>query len=102
METGPDRLMTREDVKNLVAEVLEQHQQPAVLKDGNALTLSVFSELQFALGSQNLDGTGPVKQRLPAEITTNGFLEFPEATPHWARRIVAVHRGRERDSWLAC
>ncbi|WP_194836762.1 hypothetical protein [Nocardia sp. XZ_19_369] len=79
--------------------VLQQYRQPDspetnTLHDGNDLTLSIFSELQYALQSRNLASKGPVAQSLPAQVDVqNKMLFFKRRLPRYAERVVVIHRG---------
>jgi hypothetical protein len=97
MEYERASVMTKEDVKMLVAEVLQQCRPPdraeeTTLKSGNELTLSLFSELRYALGAPSLNRE-PIRQQLPAEITANGYLEFAHTLPAWATTMIVVRSG---------
>jgi hypothetical protein len=99
-------LMGKEDVRNLVAEVIEQYcnrdetsTSVNAMKPGNELTLSIFSELEYGLRTRTPDNI-PTVQRLPVEITANGYLEFMKALPHWVRDMLVIRQG-EKDKKVA-
>ncbi|KAA8879670.1 hypothetical protein F3087_43720 [Nocardia colli] len=83
----------------LCTAIIQQYRPPDstpsnTLEDGNDLTLSIFSELQYALQSRNLSAKGPATQALPAQVDVpHSRLVFKRALPHYAERVVAIYRG---------
>ncbi|MFD4351474.1 hypothetical protein ACFWPK_09415 [Nocardia sp. NPDC058519] len=103
MDNEPPPVMTREDVKNLVAEVLQQSGRlPADcppppksdLKEGNDFTLAAFSMLQYNLGSRNLSSNGPLTQTLSVRVNTDDELVFDKELPDYAVQAVVVHSNK--------
>lgn len=101
-------LMGREDVRNLVTEVIEQYcnrgepsASTSAMKPGNELTLSVFSELEYGLRMRTAEGT-PAVQRMPVEITANGYLEFKKALPQWVTDMLVIRQGEVEQPVALC
>jgi hypothetical protein len=103
-------LMGKEEVKVLVTEVMEQYcnrgearasASTTAMKPGNELTLSIFSELEYGLRMRAADG-GPAVQRMPVEITTNGYLEFKKALPYWVTDMLVIRQGQLDEEVTLC
>jgi hypothetical protein len=100
--------MGKEEVKVLVAEVMEQYcsrgemsTSTNAMKSGNELTLSIFSELEYGLRTRTaLDG--PAVQRLPVEITANGYLEFKKDLPYWVTDMLVIRQGESDERVTLC
>lgn len=67
------------------------------LTPGQELTLSLFSELRYALGTPSLTNA-PTRQQMPVEVTADGFLVFGRTPPAWATDMIIVRRGRIDES----
>ncbi|GAA5108803.1 hypothetical protein [Nocardia iowensis] len=100
MDNDPDQAQTfdLDKLAHLIAAALQQSRPPdrpesSTVDAENDLTLSIFSELQYALQSRNLSSTGPLTQRLPAQVNPYGELEFGKPLPGYAAKAVVVHRG---------
>ncbi len=89
-------------VVKIVRAALRDHREPDQIEESNLspgrpLTLSLFSELLYALGTPT-PTNAPPKQRLPVEITTDGYLVFEHAPPAWATDMIIVRRGEPDES----
>jgi hypothetical protein len=77
-----------------LSDFVQQNRPPDAdsLKAGNELTLSLFSELQYAVGAPSSAG-GPAQQRLPILVTSNDYLVLTKRPPPWARTMRLVRTG---------
>ena len=71
------------------------------MKPGNELTLSIFSELEYGLRMRTASGA-PAVQRMPIEITANGYLEFKKTLPIWVADMLIIRRGALEQALPLC
>jgi hypothetical protein len=101
MAEKQDRIMTHDDVRNLLAVVIAEHARfdsspppEDALTPGEELTFSMFSELLYGLRVRDLSGQEP-KQLLPVDVEVEcgqGRLNVM-GRPHHGRYVEVIYAG---------